>query len=227
MTTRMKPQKKPLEILTSFQNMTEGPPKGRALRRADLFMGCEVDLKRLRPWINDRNLKFHLPDEDRHQIIVWNPRVLHFEEDAFDYTYFHRSGEHEGWNLRTPARGLLSGPGEVIRTGDSIEAGTTWVLNSWGKPNEQRRREIVEETTLPKIKAWVKNSDADIQILTGDFNNFRWAGNLPNMRQIHKKGLDRMYVRGAQTSRVFEGPVTGVGNDLKHRSLNTRVRVSQ
>lgn len=207
--------------------MTEGAPKGGALRRADLFMGCEVDLDKLRPWITRRKLKFYRDPSDPHQIIVWNPRVIQF--DDFDYLRFHRSGQAEGWGrLRTPSRGLLVASGHFVKTGATLDVGTAWFLNSWGKPIEKRRREIVETTTLPVVRDWVKQSTADLTLFAGDLNNIRWQGDLPGMRQIYRAGLDRMYVRGIPAGvhpKISHGPFTGVGNDRKHHSLNTRLPI--
>lgn len=213
-------------IILCTHNLTEGDPT-RADLESDLFHGCEVGRGVGRPF-RQAGFRVYRPLRDRKQILAWDPREI--KKIKTSYRRFHRSGTAERWDISTPPRGLLSFQGIVRDEDKKIAAGGTWVLNSWGKPEERERLDIVERTTLPVIRKWIEDMEewgADYIYLMGDMNNVRWGGrNLAPLVQVAGGGeLDRILAHPDNIVRTWHGPKTGVGPDLKHRSLHAEAVV--
>lgn len=209
--------------VVAWQNMTEGDPT-RALLRADVVLGSEVGRRRWRRGFRGHGL--WLPARDRKQAIAWDGDV---DIQRRGYERFHRSGRAEGWRkIRTPGRGLIwvmEDVGDV----ELVYGGMHW-LNSWepipaGQNRHTReRRRIVEQHTLPVVRDFIAEHHAKgrIVVLGGDTNSLRWDGDLPGMRQVKSRGLDRAWVSDdprVKKVRVTRGPKTGVGRQMRHHAV--------
>lgn len=215
-------------IKLSGQNMTEGPPTSANLT-SDIFIGQEIKKSLVRPKFKSRGMKTYVPNRDPHQCISWDPEVLKVTGKGWDL--FHQSGDAEGWEIKSPARGLIFVKGETVRNKKKrIAVGGCWTINSWGKDNEEGpfRKKIMLERSLPVIQDWIdRMHDEDRTVfLEGDTNNVRWAAQLRGMELLTKPGtLEHMWVSKNGEFKlskrgVWPGPKTGVGPDLKHHSLN-------
>ena len=210
-------------IRVSGQNMTEGHPTSANIA-ADILICQEVDGPLVRRVMRQQDCRTYLPKRDPHQSISWDPQVITVTHKGWNV--FHRSGVAENWNLRTPARGLIYVKGFLTeKPEEKVAIAGWWALNSWGKPYERQRENVVRQTTLTKVEKWVKamhRQDRSI-IREADANNIRWDGELRGLRQLHRRGLDRLWVSGIfhpTKQGVWEGPKTGKGNDMQHHSLN-------
>lgn len=211
----------------AFQNMTEGSPSAD-VRNSMVFVGCEVDKRRLIEGMPD-HYKMHMVPRDKHQAIMWNPRE--FKVVAKGYVQFHKSGDHEKYPYGTPSRGLIWVRGHLAddATRSMITIGGMWWLNSWfpmrGDKNTAHRRRVVETTTIPKVEQWIKRQHKANRsvILGGDINSMKWDGELPGMKQVNRGQLDRAWVTrdsGLIVKREHHGPKVGVGNQMRHNSLH-------
>jgi hypothetical protein len=214
-------------------NMTRGRVT-RKVARAAIAIGQEIDARRIRNGFPDR-YKHWFPPRDPHQSISWDPR--RFVVTDRGYVSFHRHGNAEGYPFATPARGLLYVVGHHPGLPDlEVAVAGTWWLNSWNPAGRHDRhtdirRRIVEETTLPRVKAWLREQHAlgRVVIMEGDTNSKPWPGRLPGMRRVKPWGLDRAWISDHPQIRldgpVMLGPPTGTGDDKRHRSVHLRVEL--
>lgn len=212
-------------IVLTTHNLTGALPT-KADLQSNVFHGCEVGRGVGRP-LRRADLKVYRPLRDRKQVLAWDPREI--KKIKTFYRRFHRSGAAERWNIPTPARGLLCFKGIVRDTDAKIAVGGTWVLNSWGKPDEPGRLDIVQRTTLPVIRDWVRDMEdwADYIFLMGDMNNVRMSGRLfaPLVQVAGAGELDRILAFPDTVKSTWHGPKTGVGPDMYHRSLHAAADV--
>lgn len=215
-------------LLLGTHNLTEGVPTALDLR-CDLFAGQEVGNNARAPF-RKAGSRVYRPTRDPRQMLAWNPDKIEMVHTG--YRRFHLSGKAERFGrIATPPRGLIfmkaRRPG-----GRKIALGGTWLLNSWGKPGEDERKEIVTELELPVIRDWlrdVRRWGAQEVYLLGDFNNIRWGGHgFPPLVEVagHRK-LDRIFALlpdDLDAGPAFEGPTTGVGPDRRHHSLHVNIK---
>lgn len=215
-------------IKLSGQNMTEGAPTS-AILSADIFVGQEINKSLVRQKFKAQGMKTYVSRRDQHQCISWDPEAV--KVTGKGWNPFHLSGEAEGWEIKSPARGLIFIKGETVRNKQKkIAVGGCWTINSWGKDNAEGpfRKRIMMERTLPVILKWIDqmHDEGRTVFLEGDTNNVRWAAQLKDMKLLTKPGtLEHMWVSEQGDFRlskrgVWKGPKTGVGPDLKHYSLN-------
>jgi len=215
--------------------MTRGPVT-RQVARATIGIGQEIDAGRIRAGFPDR-YRHWFPPRDRHQSISWDPR--RFVVTDRGYVSFHRNGEAEGFPFGTPARGLVYVVGHLQSRPDlELAVAGTWWLNSWNPVGRHdrhtdSRRRVVEETTLPAVRTWVRrqHSLGRVVIVEGDTNSRPWPGRLPGLRQVKSRGLDRAWISDDRRIRldgpVTAGPTTGVGDDRQHRSVHLRLELTR
>jgi hypothetical protein len=220
-------------LTVAGHNMTRGPVT-RRVARAAIGIGQEIDARRIRNGFPDR-YRHWFPPRDRHQSISWDPR--RFVVTDRGYVPFHRNGEAEGFPFGTPARGLVYVVGHHPGLPDlEVAVAGMWWLNSWNPAcrrdrHTDHRRRVIEETTLPRVRAWLRrqHSRGRIVILEGDTNSKPWPGRLPDLRQVKSRGLDRAWI--SDDRRIgLDGPVTtgaptGIGYDRRHRSIHLRVEL--
>lgn len=215
-------------------NMTRGPVTGKVARAA-IGIGQEIDARRIRNGFPDR-YRHWFPPRDPHQSISWDPS--RFVVTDRGYVSFHRHGRAEGFPFGTPARGLVYVVGHPpgLHAIEVAVAGMWW-LNSWrpaGRSDRHTdvRRRVIEETTLPRVKSWLREQHARgrVVIAEGDTNSRPWRGYLPGMLQVKPRGLDRAWIsddpRVRLAAPVAGGPTTGIGTDRRHRSVHLRVELA-
>ncbi len=220
-------------LTVAGHNMTRGAVT-RRVSRAAIGIGQEIDPRRIRTGFPDR-YRHWFPPVDRHQSISWDPR--RFVVTDRGYVPFHRNGEVEGFPFATPTRGLVYVVGHHPRLPDiEVAVAGMWWLNSWNPAGRHdrhtdHRRRVVEETTLPTVRAWLRRQHAQgrVVIAEGDTNSKAWPGRLPGMRQVKRRGLDRAWISDDRRVRiegpVTTGPTTGIGTDRRHRSVHLRVEL--
>lgn len=213
-------------IDVSGQNMTEGEPTG-ANRAADIFIGQEVP-RDIQSEMKENGKRTYRPRRDNGQSISWDPEVLRATDTG--YRMFHRSGEAEGWKIRTPIRGIIYVKGYLVESDIKVVVAGWWAINGWGKDDAEGpfRRHIAEDLTLPVVRDFIKRMHRQNRtiIMEADSNNVRWPARLPEMQLLNPgRTLDHAWISAEgdlkMTPRgVWDGPKTGVGPDMQHRSVN-------
>lgn len=230
-------------------NMTEGRVT-LADSRAALFGACEGDPNKIREGFPKRYDHF-FPKKVPGVSISWDTeRFIVVKQGAIRY---HDSGKAEGWDhIPTPARGVayLRGHHADMTDDTLLTYWWTWLLNSWDPagpddPWTDKREEIVTELELPVLREFVSDEHQRRVLTTGggDMNSKPRPVPLPGCDAIHDEGLDRAYMTDEamafeiaqalgrsypgirQVGRVRKGPITGVGKQLKHKSLHWTVEL--
>ncbi len=226
-----------------LHNMTEGRVTTKDARCA-LFGGCEIDRDKIRSGFPARYEHF-FPKRVPGVSLSWDPeRFVVVKQGAIRY---HDSGQAEGWDrIRTPARGVayIRGHHPDMESG-ILTFWVTWLLNSWDPQGADdqwtdKREEIVTKLELPVLREFITDEHEHGRLTTGggDMNSKPRPIPMPGCETIKGEGLDRAYMTDeaqafeiAQAAgrsfpgirlrgRVTEGPVTGVGPQLKHRSVH-------
>lgn len=226
-----------------LHNMTEGRVTTKDARCA-LFGGCEIDKDRIVSGFPDRYEHF-FPQRVPGVSLSWDPdRFVVVKQGAIRY---HNSGKAEGWpRIPTPARGVAFIRGyHPDLDQDLLTFWITWLLNSWDPAGEDdqwtdKREQIVTELELPVLREFITDEHAHGRYTTGggDMNSKPRPIPMPGCDSIKDDGLDRAYMTHQERARdiardtgrlfpgirrvgrVTEGPITGVGPQLKHRSVH-------
>lgn len=206
------------------QNMTEGRVTDE-LRRCAVVLGQEVAVSDFRRGLPD--YRVFLPTVRAPGLgIAWDRDVLRNARPGA--VRFHRSGDAEGYDFATPARGMAWVRGDVA--GVPCVFFTVWLLNSWQPINEDphtaARRAIVTRACLPVIRRHVRGWQAEGLFVAGggDGNSITAALELPGLDQPDDAddGLDRLWVDEDgpfRAGRVRTLRKTGRGPQMYHHGL--------
>lgn len=206
------------------QNMTEGLLTWQ-LKNASACVLQEVHKQKLESGL-PKKYELFVPARDPHQAVMWDTRWL--DVTSTGWTQFHKSGTTEDWPFKSPPRGMVWAKGRLVEAPDiKVVIFGLWLLNSWlpmkADHHTHLRHQIVQDLCLPKIEANIKKwHEADYLILGGgDINSIRWPGMIGHgfLKQPFDSGLDRIWVdRRLDIISKWDGPITGVGPDMKHAS---------
>lgn len=206
------------------QNVTEGLLP-HDITSCDAAVLQEIDREKVIRQCKVQHMECFIPKRDKHQAMIWNPQWIDMRSTG--WTVFHRSGTAEDFPFATPARGMIWGRGRLVEDPKiKVALFGVWFLNSWEpmRPDHHThlRNQIVEHKSIPvvmrKIREWQRNDY--VVIGGGDANSIKWQGHLGHsLKQPWAHGLDRIwYDNRLNLILKHEGPITGVGPDMKHAS---------
>lgn len=214
-------------------NMTEGPVTDQ-VRAADLIAGQEVARRRIWRGLRRRTFGRYMP-LGTGMLVSWRRSV--FEQVGTPRARrLHGSGRGLGLPFATPRRFVL-----VVRlrhraTGRVFTVLVTWLINSW-RPfrrdaHTALREELAQKSmTVVDDEAAAAEARGDLVVLLGDLNSVRANFDFHDLRPVFDTGLDRIFYSAdpalALAAPGWEGPTTGVGNQMRHHSRHARLQIKE
>jgi endonuclease/exonuclease/phosphatase family metal-dependent hydrolase len=221
-------------FVAATHNLTEGDITN-AVADSHLIALQEIDRRKVRAGLHRQEFAKFFPLRDRHQCLAWHRDL--FKRDGRGATIrLHRSGRAEGWRgIRTPARYVLRQRLVHRETGQRVTLFGVWLIPSWDPATERGEdqftddRERIADKSLRKLERLVQAElDRDAVVIPmGDFNSIFGRINL-GLRSAFRVGLDRVfYSPGLRAIKEWEGPKTGVGDDMRHHSRHVLFEITK
>lgn len=230
----MSASRRPPRFVAATANQTEGPVTN-AVAESHLIALQEIDRRKVRAGLHCQEFAKFFPLRDRHQCLAWHRD--HFRRAGRGTAIrLHRSGRAEGWRgIRTPARYVLRQRLVHRETGQAVTLFGVWLINSWQPASSKGidrytdfRAEVADKSLarLGHLVAAELNRGA-LVIAAGDFNSIVARFDI-GLRSAFRAGLDRVfYSPGLRAVEEWEGPKTGVGDDMRHHSRHVLFEITK